>query len=141
MALLFLGKLLIAVGLCFQAYVLLDNPTVAEAFNTKLAAVLSSCNCIPAEIQAHIREHLRMVVVGLLSCSILMVFLRSCFIKFLVLLGLGTLLYVRHHPLTQIPSFKDQLFWESLAVIGGIIYLMGAESCGSCSKGSKPKTD
>lgn len=48
MALLFLGKLLIAVGICFQAYTLYEDKASATAFDTRLATVLKSCNCIPA---------------------------------------------------------------------------------------------
>ena len=99
MALLFFGKLFIAIGLCFQAYMLFDNPEVANTFNTKLAAALSSCDCIPADIQVHLKQHLRLVVVGLLACSALMVVIRSFFFKFLVIIGLGILLWVNHHPL------------------------------------------
>jgi len=64
-----------------------------------------------------------------------MVFVRSCLVKLPVLLGLVTLFVVRNSPFTTIPTFKDHAFWESLAVIGGIIYLMGAESgCAPCNK-------
>jgi hypothetical protein len=55
MALLFLGKLLIAVGICFQAYTLYEDKTTALAFDTRLSTVLKSCDCIPADIQAHIK--------------------------------------------------------------------------------------
>lgn len=136
MALLFLGKLLIAVSICFQAYQLYEDRATATAFDARLATVLKSCDYIPADIQAHIKQHLRLVVVGLLASSALMVFVRSCLIKFAVFLGLVTLFVLRNWPFTGIPSFKDQAFWESLAILGGIMYLMGAEkSC--CSKNSK----
>lgn len=133
MALLFLGKLLIAVGICFQAYTLYEDKPTALAFNTRLDTVLKSCDCISAEIQAHIKQHLRLVVVGLLACSGLMVLFRSCLLKFAVLLGLSAVFIVKYWPITAVPSFKDHAFWESLAIIGGIIYLMGAESA-CCTK-------
>ena len=138
MALLFFGKLFIAIGLCFQAYILFSNVEAATNFNTKLAAALSSCDCIPADIQAQLKEHLRMVVVGLLGCSALMIVIRSSFFKLLVILGLGILIWVNHHPLRQIPSFKEYRFWESLAILGGVIYLMGAEA-NSAPAGAKVK--
>ena len=128
MALLFLGKLLIAVGICFQAYTLYEDKASATAFDSRLATVLKSCDFIPSDIQAHIKDHLRLVVVGLLGCSALMVLLKSCLVKLPVLLGLVTLFVLKNAPFTSIPTFKDHAFWESLAVIGGIVYLMGAES-------------
>lgn len=126
MALLFLGKLLIAVGLCFQAYTLYEDKASATAFDSRLATVLKSCDCIPADIQAHLKEYLRLVVVGLLGFSSLMVLFKSALLKLPVLLGLVTLFVVRNYPFTTVPGFKDHAFWESLSVIGGIIYLMGA---------------
>ena len=135
MSLLFVGKLLIATGLCLQAYMLFDNPVVVEAFNTKLATLLSSCQCVPPEAQVLLKEYLRFVIVGLLAMSIPMVVLRSSFIKILVLLGLATLMFVRRHPLTEIPSFKEHTFWESIAILGGLIHLIGVEA----SMQSKPK--
>lgn len=132
--LLFLGKLFIAIGLCFQAFLLFENSTVIGSFNSKLAAVLSSCDCIPADIKVHVKEHLRMAIVGLLGCSALMVVIRASFIKILVILGLVSWMYVSHAPLTQIPSFKDAKFWESLAILGGVIYLLGAESSRAVAK-------
>lgn len=141
MSFLFFGKLFIAIGLCFQAYVLFDNPEVANAFNSKLASALSSCDCIPADIQAQIKEHLRLVVVGLLGCSALMVIIRSSFFKLLVILGLGILIWVNNHPLRQIPTFKDYRFWESLAILGGVIYLMGAEAHAPAPAKAKAKKE
>ena len=128
MALLFLGKLFIAIGLCFQAYVLYSSPEVGAAFNTKLAAALTSCDCLPVDIKAHALEHGRMAVVGMLGCSALMVLVRSSLIKLLVILGMGISIWVNNQPFNAIPSFKDYRFWESLAILGGLIYLMGAEA-------------
>ena len=128
MSLLFIGKLLIALGLCFQAYMLYSNPTVANTFNERLAIVVGSTNAIPSETKPLLLQHLRLVVVGLLACSALMVVVRSFLIKLFVLTGLVILLLVPNHPLSKVPSFHDHAFWESLAIIGGVIYLMGAES-------------
>lgn len=108
MALLFLGKLLIAVGICFQAYTLFEDKAVAASFNTKLATSLKSCDIIPAEIRAHIQEHLRLVVVGLLACSGLMVFFKTWLLKLPVLIGLVTMVCLKYCPLTAVPSYKDQ---------------------------------
>lgn len=127
MSLLFLGKLLIAIGICFQAYALYSNTAEATAFNTKLAVALKSCDCIPANIKSHLQEHLRFIVVGLLGCSALMVIIRSSIFKFLVILGLTIIILVDNNPLRQIPTLKDHHFWQSLAILGGMIYLLGAE--------------
>lgn len=111
MAFLFLGKLLIAIGLCFEAYTLFHDKTSATAFDTRLGTVLQSCDCIPADIQALLKEHLRMIVVGLLAFSSLTVLFRSCLLKVPVFLGLVVLLVNRYYPLTAVPSFKDHKFW------------------------------
>jgi hypothetical protein len=62
-----------------------------------------------------------------------MVLFRSCLLKFAVFLGLTIVFLLRYWPIAAVPSFKDHAFWESLAIIGGIIYLMGAESS-HCTK-------
>lgn len=134
MALLFLGKLLIAIGICYQAFVLYDSLAASTAFNAKLTVLLSTLSFIPADIKLHIVAHLRLVVVGFLGCSAIMVISRSCFWKTLVLLGLVIVMLVNYYPIKKVPSFTDTKFWESLAIIGGIIYLMGAE-CSPSKKG------
>ena len=59
---------------------------------------------------------------------------KSVLVKIPVLLGLVVVFVLRNYPFGAVPSYKDEVFWGNLAVIGGILYLMGAESCGSCSK-------
>ena len=54
MALLFLGKLFIAIGICFQAYILYSSTAAATAFNTKLAVAMTSCDMIPADMKPQI---------------------------------------------------------------------------------------
>lgn len=141
MALMFVGKLLIAIGLCFQAYLLFSNPPVAQNFNTVANKILGSCDCLPPNVVSILKQHLRMAVVVLLGFSGLMVVTRNTFIKFLVLLGYLIFSYVRHYPITQIPPLTDHSFYENLAIIGGIIYLMGAD-CSSprVLKTEAPKT-
>lgn len=68
-----------------------------------------------------------MIVVGLLGLSALMVLIRNSFIKILVLIGYLTLLYVRHYPLKQLPPLSDVGFYENVAIVGGLIYLIGAD--------------
>lgn len=133
----FVGKLLIAIGLCYQAYNLWENKATASAFDTRANALVHSCSSIPSDIQEHIKTHLRCVVAVFLGFSALMVVARSCWLKVPVLLGLITVFFVRHWPITAVPSFKDLPFWELVATIGGIIYLMGAESSNSTTKSSK----
>ncbi len=140
MAALFLGKLLVAIGICFQAYLLFEDKTTATSFNSRLSTVLSSCDCIPAEIKVHLKEHLRLVVVALLGFSALMIFIRSCLVKIPVLLGLVTLFIVKYYPITAVPSFKDHAFWQLVATIGGIIYLMGADTCSPKSPAASKTT-
>lgn len=66
-----------------------------------------------------------------------MLFTKSCLVKLPVLLGLVLVFVLRNYPFANVPSYRDQIFWGNLAIIGGILYLMGAESCGSCSKTTK----
>lgn len=136
MALLFLGKLLIAAGIGFQAYTLYEDKASATNFDARLTGCLKSCDMIPADIQAHIKEHLRLVVVGLLAFSGLMVLFKSCWLKVPVFLGLVINFGLQHYPLKAVPSYKDQEFWGGLAIIGGVLYLMGAESSCCDSHGS-----
>lgn len=111
MALLFLGKLLVAVGICFEAYTLYHDKSSATSFDTRLVPILRSCDFVPADIQGHIKEHLRLVTVAFLGFSALMVLFRSCLVKLPVLFGLVILAVNRYYPLTAIPSFKDHKFW------------------------------
>lgn len=133
-----LGKLIIAVSLIFQAYVLFENQTVAKEFNAKLLAALETCNCIPDHIAGHILEHGRLVIVGLLASSGLMILFRCWFFKLLPLLALSVLLYIEHQPFTKIPCIGCTRLWERVAVIGALVYLMGSDcGAGSCSKPSE----
>ena len=136
------GKLLITVSLVFQAYLLFENQTVATAFNTKLQAALEACDCIPADIAGHILQHGRLVIVGLLGSSVLMILSRCWCIKLLPLIALSALLYIEHQPFTKIPCIGCTRLWEKVAVIGAIIYLMGSD-CGasSCTKPCATKTE
>lgn len=127
MALMMFGKLLVALGLCYQAYTLFENKATASPFDDRVATVIKSCDFIPTDIQQHIKAHLRLAVTAMLAFSALMVVFRSCWIKLPVLAGLIITFFVRHWPITTVPSFKDLAFWELIATIGGIIYLMGAE--------------
>ncbi len=127
MALAFIGKFLIAVSLCFQAYVLFSDVNAISIFNKQLQTVLTSCDCIPPNIAALLEQHIRYLIVGFLACSALMVISRSSFFKLLVLIGLTSLLIIKHHPIKTIPRLDNMHFWQSLAIVGGIIYLMGAD--------------
>ena len=127
MALLLFGKLLIAIGLCLQAYLLFDNEGIAQNFNINLSKILDSCDCLPPILVPLLKQHLRIIVVVLLSFSGIMVFTRSSFIKLLVLIGFLTLSYIRHYPITKLPPLANNIFYEHIAIIGGIIYLMGAD--------------
>lgn len=130
------GKLLIVAALIFQAFLLFQDKSTINSFDRQLNAALTSCHCewITPEIQALVKEHLRMAIVSLLGSSLLFVVLRCWFFKVPTLLALFILLWVEHHAsLTKIPSLDNAALWHSLGVIGTIIYLIGAE-CGSCAK-------
>ena len=127
MALGVLGKFLIAVSLCFQAYILFEDNNTITLFNKQLQVVIAHCDCITHDIAILLQQYLRYVIIGLLASSALMVISRSIIFKFFVLLGLVSLLLIKHHPIKYIPRLDNIQFWESIAIIGGIIYLMGAD--------------
>lgn len=111
MAMLFLGKLLVVVGICFEAYTLYVDKSSATSFDARLTPILKALDFIPVDIQGYIREHLRIAIVAFLGSSPLIVFFRSILTKFPSLIGLVTLLLNRYYPLNAIPSFKEQKFW------------------------------
>ncbi len=141
MALLFVGKLLIALGLCYQAYTLFENKSTATTFDSQLTTALRPLHVIPADIQLLIKTNLRLIVVGLLGFSALMVFFRTAILKIPVLLGLLTWFWLRYLPLAAIPSFTDHAFWQLVSTIGGIIFLIGADHCHSGPKAKATVTD
>lgn len=123
----FIGKLLIATGLCFQAYLLLTNQVRALEFDGGVSRVLASYDYLSPDSSQLLRNHFRLIIVALLSSSGLMIFTRNLLIKFLVLLGYLLLSYCYNHPLTQLPPISEMGFYENLAIIGGLTYLMGAD--------------
>lgn len=122
-----LGKFLMAVSLCFQAYVLFQDNNTITLFNKQLQVVIANCECITPDIAILLQQYLRFVIVGLLGISALMVVSRSIIFKMFVLLGLVSLLLIKHYPINYLPRLDNIQFWESIAIIGGIIYLMGAD--------------
>ena len=122
-----LGKFLIAVSLCFQAYILFEDNNTITLFNKQLQVVIAHCDCITHDVAILLQQYLRYVLVGLLGMSALMVVTRSIVPKFFVLVGLVSLLLIKHHPIKHIPRLDNIQFWESIAIVGGIIYLMGAD--------------
>ena len=122
-----LGKFLMAVSLCFQAYILFEDNNTITLFNKQLQVVIGNCDCITPDIAILLQQYLRYVIVGLLSMSALMVVSRSIIFKFFLLLGLVSLLFIKHYPIKHLPRLDNIQFWEAIAIIGGIIYLMGAD--------------
>ncbi len=60
-------------------------------------------------------------------------------IKLFVILGLVAQTYIQHQPFTKVPCVGCTAFWEKVAMIGAVIYLMGrdcgkAKSCGAQAK-------
>ena len=68
-----------------------------------------------------------MIIVALLASSVLMLAIQAPFVKILVLLGLIAHLFVMFNPTHKVPGLKSHGFWQELAIIGGVIYLMGAD--------------
>ena len=128
MALGSLGKFLIAVSLCFQAYILFSDSNTINLFNKQLNTLLTKCDCISTQVAQLLQQHLRFVIVGLLASSALMVISRAIFFKMLVLMGLISLLVIKHFPIKKLPPFDNVQFWEAVAIVGGIVYLMGADA-------------
>lgn len=132
----FFGKLLIAVSIIFEAYLLYADKSAIDSFDKQLGHALTGCDCLTPEILKMIKEHLRLVVAGFLASSILFVLVRSWVLKLPTFIGLSVLLWIEHHGVFKtIPTealLGNTAFWHSLGVIGAIIYLAGAE-CNSCT--------
>lgn len=132
-----LGKFLIIASIAFQAYLFFADRQAISTFDKDLSKTLAAYNFITPEIQALVKQHLRLVVVGLLGSSILILVSRSWLLKLPTLLGLGLLLLVEHHQVFRtIPTLallENTGLWHSLGLLGVIIYLLGAE----CSAGKE----
>lgn len=90
----YLGKVLIVVSLCFQAYILLERKSIAEDFNSKLLVALEGCSHIPDHYAGYILFYARFVVVGLLGSAVFILVSKcSCF-KLFPLLALIGLIYL-----------------------------------------------
>ena len=113
MALAFIGKVLITVSLCFQAYILFSDANVIQTFNKQLQTVLTSCDCIPPNITALLQQYFRYIIIGLLACSSLMTISRSSFFKILVLFGLFLCSSWSMIPLRQLINFLFILIFIS----------------------------
>jgi hypothetical protein len=137
-----LGKLLIVASIVFQAYLFFADKQTTAAFDRQLVQALSACNCLSPEIQALVKQHLRLVVAGLLASSVLFLVSRCWLLKLPALLGLGLLLWVEHHEVFRsVPTWaivENTGLWHSLGLLGIVIYLIGAE-CTSCDKGKCAK--
>lgn len=131
----FLGKVLIVAALCFQAWLLHSNTVISTEFHAKLTIALKSCDCIPADISTHILAHGKHILMGLLGSSVLMLVSRCWVFKIFVILGLAAQLYLEHMPFKNFPHINNLQFWTQVALIGGIIFLMGREcASGACAK-------
>lgn len=143
MAVVIFGKILLAISLSFQAYLFLNDPTIIKGFNADLTDALAGCDCLGAQVTQLLHQYLRFVVVGLLFSSVLMAVTKFCIFKVTVLLGLLVILWTENHQLCKTtPSLNllaNQELWELVAVIGGVIYLMGAECSKPCKKDKEEK--
>jgi hypothetical protein len=122
------GKCIIALSLCLQAYLLFQSEPTIKLFNQQLARLLSSCECMPVEVALHVQQHFRFVVIGLLASSVLMIISRSVLPKIFALLGVVAMFAIKNYPLGKLPSIDDISFYQSLALVGGILYLLGADN-------------
>ena len=134
-----LGKLLIVVTLCFQAWLLFENKTLATEFDNKLTQAVTACHCIPSNIAGLLIQYGRFVILGLLGSSAFMLVAKCWGIKLMVLIGLIASLWIEHQPFTKFPCVGCATFWAKVSTIGALIYLMGAEcSSSSCKKAAAP---
>lgn len=122
----FIGKVLIITALCFQAWLLHSNTAIATEFTTKLTAALVSCKTLPSNISSQLLTHGKHIMMALLGSSVLMLISKCWLFKVFVLLGLVAQFYLKHMPLKGFPTLENIDLWTQVALIGGIIYLMGA---------------
>ena len=129
-----LGKTLIIASIVFEAYLIYADKQTIAAFDKQLAHAMTGCDCFTPEIQKLLKEHLRLVVVGLLGAAVLL-FANCWAFKLPTFLGLSLLLWVEQHEVfRRVPTIailENTALWHALGVIGVVIYLIGAE-CSSC---------
>jgi hypothetical protein len=131
------GKILIVASIVFEAYLFFADRQTIAAFDKQLNQAIAPCHCLTPEIQALVKEHLRLVIAGLLATSVFTLICRCWSLKLPTLLGLGLLLWVEHHEVFRtVPTLallENTGLWHSIGLLGVVIYLMGAE-CTSCDK-------
>ena len=131
-----LGKTLIIASIVFEAYLIYADKQTIAAFDKQLTSAMANCDCFTPEIQKHLKDYLRLVVVGLLGASVLL-FAKCWAFKLPTFLGLSLLLWVEQHEVfRRVPTLAilgNTALWHALGVIGVVIYLIGAE-CSSCEK-------
>lgn len=129
-----LGKTLIIASIVFEAYLIYADKQTITAFDKQLTHAMAGCDCFTPDIQKLLKEHLRLVVVGLLGAAVLL-FAKCWAFKLPTFLGLSLLLWVEQHEVfRRVPTLailENTALWHALGVIGVVIYLIGAE-CNSC---------
>lgn len=119
------GKLLIMTSLCIQAYLLLNDNSTSKNFDSNAGKMVASCSFLN---NLHLPiQYYRLATIGLFFLSALMIFKKWVILKVFPLIGLLLNLMIVFHPINKVPSFSKTDFWQHIAVIGGIIYLMGAD--------------
>ena len=93
---LYLGKFLIIASLVFQAFLLYQDKNEASVFDKNLKNAMQGCDCFTPEIQQLLKQHLRLVIAGLLASSVLFLLLKHWLLKVFALVGLSLLLLVEH---------------------------------------------
>lgn len=104
MAVTLIGKIIITIALCSQAYLMAMDTTAINEFTSNAKKVIPKSLGIE-----NIVGYLHFVVAGLLATSILMTVFKNCFFKVTVLLALVALLVIENSTLlTTLPSIKEE---------------------------------
>lgn len=93
----FFGKALIIASIVFEAYLFFADKQTITAFDKQLTQAMTGCDWFTPEIQKLLKEHLRLVVAGLLASSALLLVIKHWFFKLPVFIGLSLLLWIEEH--------------------------------------------
>ena len=74
-----------------------------------------------------LQQYLHAVIAACFFSSLLILVSKSTLSKIIVLVGLLALLITKYDVFHKIPAYKERPFWQLLALIGGVVYLMGIE--------------
>ena len=69
--------------------------------------------------------YLHFATIGLLFASVLMILFQYSFVKIIPLIGVILQTYITYGPIKKIPDFTNVGFWQNVAIMGGLIFMMG----------------